>query len=489
MALFALGAVAWVIARRFSYPYDLEWMEGGMLCHALRLAEGKPIYATPSVEFIAYAYAPLYPALVALLGRVSGLGVGYGLARALSIGSFAVALTLGYAFARREGGSRACAAAAMGVPLAAFVPLGAFYDLARPDSLFLALTTAAMVVGWWKRASHAGVAAAATLLIAAFLAKQTAAPFMLALGMALLLTSRRVVSTYVGTLAIGLPSLWLLNRASGGWFWTYVFALHQAHIFHAMRAMIDSPARLALLLGPAMALVPWAIARRPSPGLAYAAVVAAAGIVASCLGAGTQWAWCNAAIPGVFFGAMAIGVAAGRLVTGDPAAKDPSLVFGALVLSLAGAPGFLDQRIDPAELGPRASGYTLGTLIPSAADRAAGDALVTRLRAAPGDVLIPFHPFYGHLAGKRTWLHRQGVMDIARAGLGAPSGLAEAIARRDFAVVVMDNKVEGTWQYWPGLRDAYRVESLLAGPPVATGATTEPRFVMVPILAPSPSGQ
>src|SRR5690348_1839440 len=87
VAACAYAVVAWLFVRRLFYPYDLEWMEGGMLCHALRLLEGKPIYAAPSVDFIPYLYTPLYPALLAALGRVVGLG--YLLARLVSIGSFA----------------------------------------------------------------------------------------------------------------------------------------------------------------------------------------------------------------------------------------------------------------------------------------------------------------------------------------------------------------------------------------------------------------
>jgi hypothetical protein len=54
-ALLLLG----VVAARFGHPYELEWMEGGMLAHALRVLEGKPVYAKPSVDFVAYMYPPL----------------------------------------------------------------------------------------------------------------------------------------------------------------------------------------------------------------------------------------------------------------------------------------------------------------------------------------------------------------------------------------------------------------------------------------------
>src|SRR5262245_34590975 len=59
-----------VVAGRLTHPYDIEWMEGGMLTHSLRLLEGRPIYAAPSADFISYVYQPLYAMVVAALGAV-----------------------------------------------------------------------------------------------------------------------------------------------------------------------------------------------------------------------------------------------------------------------------------------------------------------------------------------------------------------------------------------------------------------------------------
>jgi hypothetical protein len=480
----AFGALLWMLARRLAYPYDLEWMEGGMLCHSLQVLQGKPIYGPPSVDFIPFLYTPLYPTVVAGLSKVFGLG--YALGRFVSLLGFFGALLLGYVFARREGGSRATAFAALALPAAAFVPTGAFYDLVRPDSLFLGLTAAAMWIGWWKRDSHAGVAAAAALLVAAFFTKQTASPFMAALGCALLVANRRVVPTYVATLAaLGLPSLWWMNHSTQGWFWTYVFKLHQMHDFYPGRAFLGSPVRLILLLGPSLLLIPWALARARTPGLVYAAWVAAAGFASSCLGFGTQWAFTNAFIPGIYFGAVAIGASAGRLVESGPRLR-PHVVYALLALSVAIAPGFLLPRLAP--IFPRdwaidrdaPTGYRLADWVPKAEDRQLGDALVEKLRATPGEVLIPFHPYYARLAGKQTHVHRMGVMDIGRAGMGAPRGLAEALTQRQFALVVMDDKIDGTWQFWPNLQAQYQLSSEIQGPRVYAGARTVPRDLYVP---------
>jgi len=82
--------LARVFLSRVSYPLDLEWMEGGMLTHALRLRNGQPLYAEPSVDFVSFLYTPLYPAVLSGLSKVFGLS--YTLGRTVSILAFSGAL-------------------------------------------------------------------------------------------------------------------------------------------------------------------------------------------------------------------------------------------------------------------------------------------------------------------------------------------------------------------------------------------------------------
>ena len=91
-ALVQLGWHLRLFAGRAGFPLDLEWMEGGMLVHAQRLAAGQGIYVKPSLEFVPYLYTPLYPALLALLSLVFPLG--YLLGRVVSLLAFFFALVL-----------------------------------------------------------------------------------------------------------------------------------------------------------------------------------------------------------------------------------------------------------------------------------------------------------------------------------------------------------------------------------------------------------
>jgi hypothetical protein len=267
-----------------------------------------------------------------------------------------------------------------------------------------------------------------------------------------------------------------LDRASHGWFWTYCFALHQRHPFYPQRAWRDAPLELwraqpVLWLGLAAALADAAVRRTLTRRLGVVALFAAAGAAISCLGYGTAWAYRNALLPGLLFPALLWAACLARAgATGGPRAS--------LVAALAAA----------VHLG--ASVYDPRPHLPHPEDRAAGDRLIERLRAAPGEVLVPFHPWYAVMAGKPAHFHRMGLLDVVSGGLGRPRGLDDAIAAQRFALVVMDYKV--VWANWPGLPRTYRETARLRpgidSPRVIAGADTYPLHVLEPRLPNEPLG-
>ena len=479
----ALVALAAVVALRLTYPYDLEWMEGAMLHHAFRIQEGRPLYAPPSLEFASFAYMPLQPALVALAGSLSG-GVGYAAGRAVSVAGLLVALGSGHAFLRAAGAARAYALGGVALTAAAFAPTGAFHDLVRVDGLFLGLVAAAFLLAWRGRVSAPAAAAAGLVAALAFFAKQTAAPLLAFTALGLALLDRRRAALMAGTAALAcLPVLAWLHAWSEGWFWTYAFGLHQRHGFDAQAAFVATPLRLLLLLAPAAALVPRALLAGDPP-LRFLAVTAAGAGIASALGAGTEWAYANALIPGVFFGGLLVALSAAR--RGGRAG--PLL----LTLTIVAAPGglvWVADRAWPAGGLGLPTGYDLAALVPSAADRKAGDALVARLRAVRGPVFVPFHTFYPVRAGHRPTLHAMNLADLNRAGLGTPRDLVAAIRARTFEVVVLDveegprtpEDAEGeAIGQFPRLGGNYVVVERIDGPRVVSGAPVRPRLVLVP---------
>ena len=238
-ALPALVQLGWhlrLFAGRAGFPLDLEWMEGGMLVHAQRIAAGQGIYVKPSLDFVPYLYTPLYPALLALLSFVFPLG--YLLGRVVSLLALFFALVLiGACVAREARGlalGRRFLAALIGLAgaaayVAAFDLTGGFYDLVRSDSLVLALEalTLWLIVrgSTWKSAVAAGL-----VITAAFFTKQTASIMGVGLGVGLLIVNWRRGLVYGAAAAAALAAgVGFLVKTSDGWFWTYIFKLHQSH--------------------------------------------------------------------------------------------------------------------------------------------------------------------------------------------------------------------------------------------------------------------
>ena len=484
VAALGIGVFLWVSLSRIRYPLDLEWMESGMMCHALRLLAGSGIYVPPSVDFIPHLYTPLYPALVALLGKLQG-DVSYLAARIVSLLSFLGTLGIGVWWVRREGGSLVAALLAMAIPAATFAETGGFFDLARSDSLQLFLTVLGAALVYCAEGRLLITIAAGVVLVAAFFAKQTAAPLCVGIALPLLLLDRRraVVLGLVGLVGFALCS-YLLNSTSDGWYWTYIFRLHQSHQFFTHRALIETPKTLLGIVGPSLLLCLWAalaqwngrLGERSGLGLWTLLWLGLCGVGASCLSFGTQWAHINAYIPGVFFPALAIGAAAGRLLSRPANGRQSSagsakLLRELLVLGLLSASVLLPLwRLSPAQH------------IPSRADWSAAGQLLSRLGAMPGEVLFPFHPFYPHLVGKRTYLHRMGVWDVRGTQAGQVRNLYTSLRERRFSHIVMDDKVEATWADWPDILVYYRVTERFQGPRVVEGARTVPSLILIPSI-------
>ena len=74
LALAHLALFLFVVGGRVSYPYELEWMEGGMVDHVARVVGGDVwVYGPPNVESISFLYTPLYYHLAALVAQVMGV--------------------------------------------------------------------------------------------------------------------------------------------------------------------------------------------------------------------------------------------------------------------------------------------------------------------------------------------------------------------------------------------------------------------------------
>src|SRR5262249_13265813 len=143
--------------------------EGATLDHVRRVLTDAPLYARPSLDFVAFAYPPLYYYLAALGLRIGGSG--FAAMRAISIAASGGSLVLIYVLVRAESGHRIAFVSA-GLFVATYASSGAWLDLGRVDSLYLCLALATGVV-LVRATSPLHFAAAGLLAALALLTKQT----------------------------------------------------------------------------------------------------------------------------------------------------------------------------------------------------------------------------------------------------------------------------------------------------------------------------
>jgi hypothetical protein len=481
-----------VFAWRVGFPLELEWMEGGMLHQARRMQLGQSPYPPPSADFVPFLYTPLYAGVLAVLGFV--LPLGYALGRVVSILAWVAVCVALWRGVRGEGKPRAHAAMAVGLACSGYVFTFRWLDLARPDTLAIALVLWALVLLRRGRERSRHVVWAGVLMALAFWTKQTAASFVIASGVGALLVAPRRLWIYVLTIAvIDGGGMLLGNALTDGWLWTYVYELHQTHAFNRERfttktwgmfvhawplvvlvvlglcshGLARLPARLRAWRSPAPADPDRAAAELPSSapawrGLAYWVLMAAAGLVVSALGYATQWAEPNAFIPGVVLGALALAVALPVGGRGEPAAL--VLVAAQLVLCLVAEPLYHPvQQQGLAGLRHSYAWQDPWRTLPRTDAWQRARALRSTLAATPGSVFALHRPWWSVLAGGEGHVGSMGLADIRpddRAAIEAT--LRAAVIERRHAAIWL----EGDPPRWLArdLRRHYRLAERRQGP-------------------------
>ncbi|RME22693.1 MAG: hypothetical protein D6798_15200, partial [Deltaproteobacteria bacterium] len=125
--------------------------------------------------------------------------------------------------------------------------------------------------------------------------------------------------------------------------------------------------------------------------------------------------------------------------------------------------------------------WALERVVPTDADRAAGDALIERLRAVPEPLLIPHAPWYAVMAGKEPGFHLIALWDIDHGGRLAPfvDELDAALADQHWQTIVLPSR-----RFRPPLLDAYQQVDTVRYTGRAfypkTGWQVRPRFIYAP---------
>jgi hypothetical protein len=472
VAAFYVLLYAAVALLRMGYPFEIEWMEGGVLTEVQRVLQGRPLYVAPTLGYIPFDYTPLYLWVAALPARVMGPGF-----TALRLTSFAASLgcfALIFVLVRRQTASVTAALIAVGLFAATYRLGGAWLDIARADSLFLLLVLAAILALDRGRAGVRGWALAGTLLGLAFLAKQTALVVAAPLLLYALLSDRRRFLALAGALAVVVGgSTLLLNARSAGWYGYYVFGVAGGHAidprltFRFWTRDLLTPFAPATLLALAYLVLPAPEGRPAGRGFHAAAI---AGL------AGSAWwlrmfpvCYDNDLIPAFAGVAMLAGFGWQRLRgPGSSATGVARLVAIAVLIQFA-----------TLAWSPRDQ-------LPTRADREAGMMLVENLRRAPGRLLVPSHPYLTARAGKPEHFHEVALTDVLKRRDQGPleraltDSLAASFRGHRWDVIVLDSRDwmrSGAEPYYEARWAVFDNDTVLWS---RTGMLTRPQALLAP---------
>ncbi len=419
--------VVYVIAARFSFPGQLEWMTSAVLDHVERVAQHKPIYAAPSSEWIPFIYTPGYYWLVAALSPTVAC------ARAVSIASSLLTAGSAHLLAKQAGASRFFAALAPALFIGCFGYVCAWFDTERSDPLMVAMLSVSAVV-LARSKGVIGAAVAGALAGAAFFVKQPATTFIVIVPLVLALGGRtkRALAFAAGAAVVLVPLFAWLQISTQGWFAYYCVKLPGAHGMAAkyitLFFIVDlskAPLLTLATLGAFGSLVSVARARLrrvtleiDEPWLVLVAFVAA-GFVASATSRMHVGGWPNVLVFWTAFAVPAACVLASKLEA-NASRAGILVVLGAFALQVgAFAP-------DPNEAVPDDDARRFSAQVVERVHEMEGD---------HGDVLMLGR---GHVTRTRH-PHLNALVDVLRAGEPLPPDLGQAILNRKFEAIVLND--------------------------------------------------
>jgi hypothetical protein len=458
-----------------NYPFQLEWMEGGVIETIARVRNGQPIYQEPSLEYVSYLYTPLYFWVSSLFSYV--FGVDFFAARLVSFLSIIGVGILIQRFVHREGASLSWSVVAVGVFFATYAATGQWFHMARVDSLALLLLLWPFYLlrfgMGWKSALAAGV-----LLSLSFLAKQSA---LVAYGpvLAVMLftdTRRALVAGIVMTAICGVTVL-ILNTASDGWFWYYVFDVGREHpdiptmIKGYWTGDIWRLGIAASLGGLGLTLI---LSHKMRPGLFYIAMTA--GLLVMCwLSRIHSGGYINVLIPAYAAITIAMGIGLAKLAAHFADDERTRLGGSPVSIALAALVAFQLYQLD----------YGRKYAVPPEDAKTQGENFLTQIKTIPGEVLLPDHRFIQTRVGMVSHGLGMAGRDLLRIANEDDRGrkllvasIEKALADKRFSAIILS---EDRGDLLPTFSKHYhRLGPLKPGPCPLTGWRIRPGWIYVP---------
>lgn len=459
---------------RVVYPYDLDFIEDGLLLTSLRLAQNQPVFAPPNADFVPHVYTPLYTWLGSLLFRVTGPG--FMPLRLLSLAAIIAICGLIYAIARQESGVSWLGLVCAGLFLGGYRINGFCYELARVDALFMTLALAGLTLAIYAMHTSYGLVGAALALALAFFTKQTGLLMGGGLMLYLLLFHRQ--RAWIFGLAFGLlttlPVLWF-NFSTQGWFLYYTFRIAGINPIEVQRVFDFILGELFGLMG-SLSLMALGVGFLGWRRAGWRVVIAQPWLV-----------WIGLA---VVISGMSRASVGGNLNDRLPAytllCLAPALLAREWRLSAPLSPSWRTNFIASLILIQFALGvYNPLRYLPTPLMYQSGSRLIEKISNYEGEVLVLMHPYYAWLAGKTPSAQLAAMWHARERGvLPLPPDFVSRLRQHYYAAIIFDNSLFETEPAFRQLLNTYyqAAETLTPddAPPTTTGMTVRPEVIYLP---------
>ena len=474
VAICFLAAYLILAFLRIRYPFELEWMEGACVDHVLRILSGERLYVSPSLEFVPFMYTPLYFYLSAAVSSI--IGVGFLPLRLVSLISSLGCLWLIFLFVKKETGSALWGMLSSSLFAATFRAGGAWFDVARADSLFLFLLLGGLYLIKFRHSSKSYLLSG-VLVSLSFLTKQVALIILLPAAVYCVLRNGRRSVYFIGTVVgiVGL-STYLLNWIHDGWYSYYVFHLPRQHLiekgmyvdFWTKDIMWTLPVAFILSLS----YIVLQVLSSDKKNRLFYSLISAGMLGGAWLTRLRLGSYDNVLIPAYAVLSILFGLAAHKVFQFVSAASTNKRRLTEICIWVLCIIQFALLAYSPL------------AQVPTRKDLKAGRDLIDTMAQLPGDVLVPYHGYLPALAGKRSYAHDVAVNDVlndsdGEVGAGLREDVSRAVRERRFDAIILD----GPWFLELTERHYRRDRALFSSPDVfwpVTGKRLRPQVIYVP---------
>lgn len=434
-AIFYLFIYIWIVVNRIRYPFELEWIEGSMVDQVQKLINGEMIYQAPSINFVPFNYPPLYFYISAGVSVL--LGEGFFPLRMVSFAASLVSILSIFLIVKDETKNWWAATISTGLFIATYRITGAWLDIARVDSLYLALWLLFIYIIRGKKTIPFAVLTG-VLAALAILTKQTAIittfPVIVILAgwrWKYAISMLALIGIILGGTTFG------LNQFTDGWYSYYVFTLlqNQVWILQAFISFWNEDLLIHLPIATLFAIIYFVnIYHKDRKGFFQWLAIFLGALIGSFVTRVRMGGYDNVLLPLFAVITILFGMGLNDLLVKKGLPLPKNGYWSANIVLVACLIQFAVLLYNPL------------AQIPSARDREAGYELINLISNVEGEVFLPDHGYISKMAGKMTYAHNSEIWEVLRGNQSnvgkdfLSKDLDDAIRLQKFDLIIFDTE-------------------------------------------------